>query len=189
MISQVCCSKRPFGSRALIKKCKITRVTGSRAISQDIDRRVLTAAWDGFRIAGMTRRKHIVLYDSDCPLCTFQMKLITWLDWFSKVTLLPINDPRAAELASGLSREDLLEAIHCVTRDGVIYRGARAIRFLGMRMPLLVPLSLFLWLPGVIWIAEKVYMWISRNRLVLSRLFGCKGACAIMPERKQDRDF
>jgi len=28
----------------------------------------------------------IVLYDSDCPLCTFQMKLLTWLDWFNQVS-------------------------------------------------------------------------------------------------------
>jgi predicted DCC family thiol-disulfide oxidoreductase YuxK len=137
----------------------------------------------------MREGKHVVLYDSDCPLCTFQMKLITWLDWLNRVSLLPVKDGRAAEVAPGLTREDLLEAIHCVTPEGRIYRGARAIRFLGMRLPLLVPLALFLWIPGVIWVAEMVYMWISRNRLVLSRLFGCKGACAIMPERKRDGEF
>lgn len=128
----------------------------------------------------------IVLYDSDCPLCTFQMKSLTWLDWFNRVKFLPINDEQAAAIAPGLTREDLLEAIHCVTVDGQIYRGARCIRFLGMRLPLLVPVSLFLWIPGVIWLAEKFYMWISHNRLVLSKLFGCKGACVIMPERKRD---
>src|SRR6267378_4892203 len=26
-----------------------------------------------------TRAKQFVLYDSECPLCTFQMKLLTWL--------------------------------------------------------------------------------------------------------------
>jgi len=41
--------------------------------------------------------------------------------------------------------------------------------------------------PGVIWVAEKFYMWISRNRLFLSRVFGCKGACVIMPERNRDQ--
>ncbi len=129
----------------------------------------------------------IVLYDSDCPLCTFQMKSLTWLDWFNRVKFLPIKDAQAAIIAPNLTREDLLEAIHCVTVGGKIYRGARCIRYLGMRLPLLVPLSLFLWIPGVIWLAEKFYMWISRNRLFLSKLFGCKGACVIMPERKRDQ--
>jgi predicted DCC family thiol-disulfide oxidoreductase YuxK len=114
------------------------------------------------------------------------MRLLTWLDWLNKAELLPINDPRAAEVGPTIEREDLHEAIHCVTPEGTIYRGARAFRFLGMRMPLLIPLGVFLWIPGVIWIAEKFYMWVSRNRHLLSKIFGCKGACAIMPERKRD---
>lgn len=129
--------------------------------------------------------KHIVLYDGECPLCTFQMKVLTWLDWFHAVQLVPVADARAASIAPELTREDLLEAIHCVARDGQIHRGARCIRFVGMRMPLLLPVSLILWLPGVIWVAEKIYMWISRNRHLLSRIFGCKGACAILPARKR----
>ena len=133
-----------------------------------------------------SQQRHIVLYDSDCPLCTFQMKLLTWLDWFHRLDLLPINSPEGQKAAPSLTREDLLEAIHCVTPSGRIYRGARCLRFVGMRLPLFVPMALILWLPGVIWIAEKVYMCISRNRLLLSKLFGCKGACAIMPERKRD---
>lgn len=136
----------------------------------------------------MARNSNIILYDDECPMCTFQMRVLTWVDWFNFVSLLPLSHPRAAAVAPQLTREDLLEAIHCVTRDGAIYRGARAIRFVGMRMPLLVPVALFLWLPGVIWVAEKIYMWVSRNRHLLSRLFGCKEACALMPARQRKSD-
>ena len=131
---------------------------------------------------------HMVLYDSDCPLCVFQMKVLTWLDWFHVLALVPLSDPRSQEIAPQITREDLLEAIHCVTPAGRIYRGARAIRFVGMRLPLLVPVALFLWIPGVIQIAEIVYQWISKNRLILSRVFGCKDACAILPARKREQD-
>ena len=134
----------------------------------------------------MTPDKNTVLYDGECPLCTFQMRVITWLDWFNTVRVIPLADPRAADIAPGIKREDLQEAIHCVTKNGRIYRGARCVRFIGMRMPLAVPFALVLWFPGVIYLAEIVYRWISRNRLVLSRLFGCKGACAIMPARRRD---
>jgi predicted DCC family thiol-disulfide oxidoreductase YuxK len=120
------------------------------------------------------KRRH-VLYDSECPLCTFQMRVLTWLDWFNVISLLPISSEKAREIAPTLTREDLMEAIHCI-------------RFVGMRMPLLIPLALILWFPGVIWIAEKVYMWISRNRYLLSRIFGCKGACAVMPARKRENE-
>ena len=133
----------------------------------------------------MPTDSHVVLYDGDCSLCTFQMKLLTWLDWFSVVTLVPIADPRVSVLAPTLTREALHEAIHCVARDGRIHRGARCIRFVGLRMPLLVPLALVLWIPGVIYIAEIFYRWISRNRHLLSRAFGCKEACALMPARNR----
>ncbi len=136
--------------------------------------------------AKVTRKTHIVLFDGDCPLCTFQKQLLTWLDWFNVVSFVPISDARTKGIAPSISREDLLEAIHCVAIDEEIHRGARCIRFVGMRMPLLVPLSLILWIPGVIWVAEWVYQWISRNRHLLSRLFGCKGACTILPERRRD---
>ena len=55
-------------------------------------------------------------------------------------------------------------------------------------MPLLVPVALVLWIPGVIWIAEKIYTWVSRKRYVLSKVFGCKEACAILPERKREQE-
>jgi predicted DCC family thiol-disulfide oxidoreductase YuxK len=114
------------------------------------------------------------------------MKTLTWLDWFGVLRFLPVSQAEARAAAPGIGREDLLEAIHCVARDGRIHRGARCIRFVGMRLPLLVPVALVLWVPGVIQVAEVVYRWISRNRLLLSRVFGCKGACAMMPERRRE---
>ena len=118
-------------------------------------------------------------------MCTFQMRLLTWLDWLNVATLVPMSDPRLSEIAPGLSPEDLSAAIHCLARNGRIYRGARCFRYLGMRIPLLIPLALFLWFPGVIWVAEKIYGWVSRNRYILSRVFGCKEACAILPQRQR----
>ena len=134
------------------------------------------------------RATHIILYDDACPLCTFQMRVVTWLDWFNTVSLLPLSDSRAASLAPSLTREALLEAIHCIARDGRIHRGARCLRFVGIRMPLAVPVALVLWIPGVIWIAERVYSWVSRNRHLLSRWFGCKEACALLPQRRRVND-
>jgi predicted DCC family thiol-disulfide oxidoreductase YuxK len=131
---------------------------------------------------------HVVLYDGDCPLCTFQSRLITWLDWFNTVSLMPIADPRAHEIAPRLTRTDLHEAIHCVAKSGKIYRGARCLRFIGMRMPLVFPFSLLMWIPGVIDLSEVFYRWISRNRYILSRVFGCKEACAILPARKRGNE-
>jgi len=134
----------------------------------------------------MNEAPNTVLYDDECPFCIFQMKMLTWLDWLNRARLRPIRDPEAAALAPHLTREDLLEAMHCVTPEGKIYRGARAIRYLGMRMPLLVPLALVLWIPGVIRLAEVIYDFVSRNRQGISRIFGCREACAILPQRERE---
>ncbi len=134
-------------------------------------------------------QSNMLLYDDGCPLCTFQMRVLTWLDWFNVVSLVPLSHPKAKLIAPQLSREQLLEAIHCITPTGRVLRGARALRFLCVRMPLLFPVGLFLWVPCVIWVAEWVYATVSRNRHLLSRLFGCKEACSIMPVRKRETDI
>ena len=134
------------------------------------------------------RATNTVLYDSDCSLCTFQSRLITWLDWFNTVSLMPIADPRSREIAPQLTRTDLHEAIHCVAKNGKIFRGARCLRFIGLRMPLACLFSLVLWIPGVIYLAEIAYQWISRNRYILSRVFGCKEACSILPARRRENE-
>ncbi len=131
---------------------------------------------------------HIVLYDDACPMCTFQSRALTWLDWRSALRFAPLSGGEAARLVPGLTREQLAEAIHCVARDGCIHRGARCIRFVGLRLPALVPMALVLWLPGVIQIAELIYRWISRHRQLLSRIFGCQGACALLPARVRPAD-
>lgn len=136
----------------------------------------------------MSRAPHIVLYDGDCSFCQFQIRVLTWLDWLNVLSFVPIAHPRAAEVARRIPRDQLLEAIHCVTPEGRIYRGARAIRFMAMRLPLLVLLALIMWIPGVIWVAERIYAWVARNRSQISRLFGCKDACAIMPARRREQD-
>lgn len=130
----------------------------------------------------------VVLYDGECPFCVFQMKLLTWMDWLNQLRLAPLTDPVAQEKAPHLTREELLEAMHCVTPDGKIFRGARCIRHLGMKLPILLPIGLFLYIPGVIQVAEKIYMLISANRYHISKLFGCKDACAIMPARNRSQN-
>lgn len=133
----------------------------------------------------MPKKTHILLYDDQCHLCTIAMKLMTWMDWFNRISLLPISNPKAAALAVGVSHNDLMTAIHCVTADGRVLRGARALRFAGMRMVLTLPMSLILWLPGMIMVAERGYMLFASNRYVVSRLLGCEGVCAVVPTRQR----
>ncbi len=133
----------------------------------------------------MPDKTHILLYDDQCHFCILAMKTITWLDWFNRLSLLPISNPKAAGLAVGVHPHDLMAAIHCVTAGGRILRGARALRFSGLRMVLTYPIAITLFIPGMMGLAERVYMWFASNRYVMSRLLGCEGACAVLPTRER----
>ncbi|MDH3627345.1 MAG: DUF393 domain-containing protein [Acidobacteriota bacterium] len=129
-----------------------------------------------------------LLYDDTCGMCSAQMRVFTRLDWFDTIRLMPLSHPETAELVPDLTHEQKLEAIHCITPRGKIHRAARAFRHLSLRIPLLFPLWLLLWFPGVIWIAEWVYRRVARNRYVISHVFGCTEACSIPQARKVDVD-
>ena len=59
-------------------------------------------------------KKHRLIYDDECAMCTFQMRVLTWLDWFNVAQLIPASDPQSLKIASGLTHEKLMEEIHCV---------------------------------------------------------------------------
>lgn len=131
---------------------------------------------------------NLVLYDDYCSFCVAQMRLLKRLDWFNTISVLPMSDPRAAALFPGLSKEQLLEAIRCVSGSGQVRSGARCFRHLALRLPMLIPMALIMWVPGVIWVADRVYWRISRNRYLLSRVLGCDGGtCAVRPPGEDSR--
>lgn len=129
--------------------------------------------------------RDLVIYDDACPMCTFQVRVLTRLDWGERLEVLGLSSPLVQRIAPQLKREDLQAAIHVLTRKGALHRAARGIRYVSGRLPLLWPLFILLWIPGVIYLAEFVYRLVARNRLTLSKWFGCKGACALLPEKKR----
>ena len=136
----------------------------------------------------MSDSRHILFYDSDCPFCNFQVRALARMDWFNKVEFVPSKNFHQLGLGLHIDDNDLNQAIHCVTPNKDVYRGARAIRFLGLRMPILIPLSLLMWFPGMIIISDKIYKLISRNRYFLSRFVGCKDNCSLGFSEKKNSD-
>ena len=132
--------------------------------------------------------KTILLYDKNCPLCNFQIRLLTWIDLFHALRLVPYQDPQAAAYTHGIDPALLHASIHCVSPKQETMRGARALRHVCMRLPPALPLALLLWVPGALYVASEIYDGISRNRMRISRIFGCKNACAIIPARQRSED-
>lgn len=123
----------------------------------------------------MSRSVHHVIYDDSCGFCVRQMWLLRRLDWLGRFRLVTRSSPEARRL--GLSPEALLQAVHCVTADGRVFRGARCLRFVGLRVPLLALLAALLWVPGMLELAERAYAWVSRNRHRLGGTAGPASTC------------
>jgi predicted DCC family thiol-disulfide oxidoreductase YuxK len=130
------------------------------------------------------RTQTIVLFDDKCPMCTFQSRLLTRLDWLHRIQFMPISDPRVPSLAPDVKHESLMASMHVLTPKGRIHNGARGVRYIAARLPLLWPVCLLLWIPGMIYISEIAYRTVARNRYLISKLFGCKTACAVLPEKR-----
>ncbi len=132
--------------------------------------------------------KTIVLYDGKCPMCTFQMQLLTWLDLLHRLELIPYQDQRAETYTADIPAAALQASIHCVTATGQTSLCATALRHICMQLPPCIPLALILWIPGIMPLANDIYDGVSRNRMRMSRIFGCTSACAIMPSKQRDGD-
>jgi len=104
----------------------------------------------------------LLLYDGDCAFCTAQAERARRLGG-GRVRVEPLQSGLAR--VPWLPREEALQALQLVDRDGRAYAGAAAIvRLLRLTRPVLGTLALGYHLPGVRWLAERAYAWVAARR-------------------------
>jgi predicted DCC family thiol-disulfide oxidoreductase YuxK len=116
--------------------------------------------------------------------------LLRRLDWLGRLDFVNARDlERLPAYDPPLDPDRLLQEMHLLTPDGSrLYHGFAALRWMAWRLPLLWPLAPLLYLPGMPWLGQKLYLWVARNRFHLVPCHG--GVCAIKPEtrnKKQER--
>ena len=111
----------------------------------------------------------ILLFDGQCAFCRKSVGILTRLDWLGRVHCQDARDlPNLPVCDEPLVPQKLLDEMHVVTADRQhAYAGYRAIRWLAWRLPLLWPLAPFFYLPGTLWLGNKLYRWVARNRFEL----------------------
>ncbi|MGE0529552.1 MAG: thiol-disulfide oxidoreductase DCC family protein [Bdellovibrionales bacterium] len=121
-----------------------------------------------------------VLYDGHCPLCLKSVGWLRKLDWLKKLHYVNVRDAeQTKDLSLNIPESRLTEEMHLVPPNGKkIYHGFGAFRWMAWRLPLLWPIAPFLYLPGVPYLGQKMYLWIARNRL---RLVPCHGGVCTLP--------
>jgi predicted DCC family thiol-disulfide oxidoreductase YuxK len=126
-------------------------------------------------------RRPVVLYDGHCAFCRKSIGLLRRLDWLGRLTYADSRDPAQRPAGVSLDPGRLLEEMHVVTAPGGrVLHGFAALRWLAWRLPPLWPLAPLLYLPGVLPLGQRLYLWVARNRF---RLVPCHGGVCTLPKK------
>lgn len=109
----------------------------------------------------------LMIYDGECGFCTYWARR-----WRQKVgpslEITPLQNE--ATRPEGYTQQTLEEAVHLVSTDGEIYRGAEAVfHAFAMRRGRGLGLWLYRYLPGFRPISELFYRWVANHRMFVSR--------------------
>lgn len=119
----------------------------------------------------------VLLFDGGCGFCrTWVARLARW-DRNNRIRMVAAQERAAVEGLPHIQDEDLDRAMHLVTPDGRVFRGARALEPMLRYLPGGGFLRPLLFIPGVQSLADLVYARIAANRHRL----GCGGAACRWP--------
>ena len=124
-----------------------------------------------------------VLFDGSCALCRASAERVHRLDTRGRIELLDLHDPSATLRFPQINREAAMKWMQAVDPQGCISSGADAWARIGALLP---GWNLFAWilrLPGIRWLAAKIYAWIARNRYRWNRAICEDGSCSLHAEK------
>ena len=122
----------------------------------------------------LMKREHQVVkvwFDSACPLCAKEIKIMRKLDWFNKVDFVDVLSTPDCPI----QREHLLERFHAQRLGGPLLNGAAAFALLWRSLPLLRPLGEISRIPFVLRILEILYLRFLAIRPKLQTIFVNRG--------------
>jgi len=126
--------------------------------------------------------KGVVLYDGDCGFCQQSVRLLKALDWFGALHFRSARDADLPASEVPLDRAKMLDEMHLLTPDRrTAYAGFSAFRWVAWRLPLTAPVAPLMYLPGVLWVGNRVYRWVARNRF---KLVPCANNACAVPAKK-----
>lgn len=116
-----------------------------------------------------------VVYDGDCAFCRRCVRWLARWDRAARLAFVPFQDERALATLPPIPPAALTEAMHLVAPDGSVRAGAAAAPSILRLLPGGHPLALLFRVPGVPFLAARVYRAVARRRHQLA--FGERTAC------------
>ncbi|MDJ0812765.1 MAG: DUF393 domain-containing protein [Woeseiaceae bacterium] len=112
-----------------------------------------------------------VWYDSECPLCVREIRLMRRLDRRQAIDFVSIQGGTGCPI----STDELMKRFHAQERGEPIVSGAAAFAAMWRAIPLLRPLGLLARFRPILWILERLYRgflvirpWLQRRARSLS---------------------
>jgi len=118
-----------------------------------------------------------VLYDGTCSLCRSSAERVERFDSRGRIELLDLHDPSASRRFPQVDREEAMRWMQAVDAGGRIFSGADAWARIGMLLPGWKLVAWLLLVPGVRWLAGKMYSWVAMNRYRWNRAVCEDGSC------------
>jgi predicted DCC family thiol-disulfide oxidoreductase YuxK len=125
-------------------------------------------------MAGLT-----VLYDGRCAFCSASAARVRRFDSRGRVELLDLHDPSVLRRFPQVDRGEAMQWMLALDPKGRTYRGADAWAQIGSRLPGWNLLAWILLVPGIHWLARKIYAWIARNRYRWNRTVCSDDSCSV----------
>jgi predicted DCC family thiol-disulfide oxidoreductase YuxK len=125
-----------------------------------------------------------VLFDGSCNLCRASAERARRFDKAQRIEFLDLHDPAAPQRFPQVNREEALRLMQAVDPNGKVFSGSDAWARIGALLPGWKLVAWLLLVPGIRWIAGKVYAWIARNRYRWNRAVCQDGTCSLHAEKK-----
>ncbi len=126
-------------------------------------------------------RQTQLIYDGHCHFCQDSVRTLKVMDLFGAlkyVDLHSVND--LMMLHPELTKEQAMSQLYLIEPDGKLYGGFDVFRRICFVMPMLYPLILIFYFPGMGVLGPFAYRWVAKNRYLFHRHKACQtNACFI----------
>jgi predicted DCC family thiol-disulfide oxidoreductase YuxK len=120
-----------------------------------------------------------VLYDGGCNLCRASVDRLRRLDPRGRITLLDLHDGSVPARFPQVNIEEAMRLMQAVDPSGRVYSAADAWARIGLVLPGWKLIAWLLFVPGIHFVAKRIYGWVARNRYRWNREPCEDGACAL----------
>ena len=120
-----------------------------------------------------------VLYDGACNLCRASVARVRRMDPRSLIELVDLHDASVRERFPQVNIEEAMRLMQAVDRGGHVYSGADAWARIGLVLPGWKLAAWLLLVPGIHFVAQRLYGWVARNRYRWNRDLCEDGTCAL----------